>query len=173
MIAPCCKTATLSCVVSFLVILSTPRLEKIGNPLPSYMRRNGERDRNGRCDNPRRGCWHVYPLHIHTQVSSLLLFLTCSPGSLSFLAGHIYVCLRVSIAVKKHHGRGESYKRKYLVGACLWCQRLSPLSVWWEGWWHTERRGTDLQAAGRESDLGLVWAFETSKPTPQWTHFLY
>lgn len=53
----------------------------------------------------------------HTQSSFLLLFLIYSPGPLSFLTGHIYVYLRVSIAVKRHHDHGKSYKRKYLVGA--------------------------------------------------------
>jgi hypothetical protein len=37
-------------------------------------------------------------------------------------------CLRVSIAVKKHHYQGNSYKGQHLVGTGLQVQRFSPLS---------------------------------------------
>ena len=42
----------------------------------------------------------------------------------------IVVLYRVSIAVKKHHDQGNSYKDKHLIGAGLQFQRFSPLSSW-------------------------------------------
>jgi hypothetical protein len=41
-------------------------------------------------------------------------------------------CLRVSIAVKRHHDQGNSYKRTHLIGAGLQFQRFSLLSSWQE-----------------------------------------
>jgi hypothetical protein len=50
------------------------------------------------------------------------------------------VLVRVSIAVKRHHDHGNSYKKKkHLVGAGLQFQRFSSLSSWQEAWWHTGR----------------------------------
>ena len=40
----------------------------------------------------------------------------------------VIVLVRVSIAVKKHHNQGNSYKRKHLTGADLQVLRFSPLS---------------------------------------------
>jgi hypothetical protein len=43
----------------------------------------------------------------------------------------VYGCVFVliSIAVKRHHGHGNSYKGKHLTGAVLQVQRFSPLSI--------------------------------------------
>jgi hypothetical protein len=38
------------------------------------------------------------------------------------------VLVRVSIAVKRHHDQGNSYKGQHLIGAVLQVQRFSPLS---------------------------------------------
>jgi hypothetical protein len=46
----------------------------------------------------------------------------------------IWRCLRVSIAVERHHDQGNSYKGQHLVGAGLKVQRFSPLSSWQEAW---------------------------------------
>jgi hypothetical protein len=51
------------------------------------------------------------------------------------------MCLRVSIAVKKHHDQGNSYKCKTLIGAGLQFQRFSPLSSWPEAWQCAGRLG--------------------------------
>ena len=40
--------------------------------------------------------------------------------------------VRVSIAVKRHHEQGNSYKQQHLIGAGLQVQRFSPLSSRWE-----------------------------------------
>jgi hypothetical protein len=40
--------------------------------------------------------------------------------------------VRVSIAVKKHHDQGHSYKGQHLIGSGLQVQRFSPLSSRWE-----------------------------------------
>ena len=42
------------------------------------------------------------------------------------------VLIRVSIAVKRHHDQGDSYKGQHLVGAGLQVQSFSPLSSRWE-----------------------------------------
>jgi hypothetical protein len=40
------------------------------------------------------------------------------------------VLARVSIAVKRHHDQGKSYKGQRLIGAGLLVQRFRPLSSW-------------------------------------------
>lgn len=62
--------------------------------------------------------------------------------------------------MKKHHGHGNSYIKKYLTGTCLYFQRLSPLSAWRETWQQADvilERLThpDPQAAGIASELGM------------------
>ena len=49
------------------------------------------------------------------------------------------VLVRVSIAVKRHHDRSNSYKGEHLIGAGLWGQ--SPLLSWQEAWQHAGRHG--------------------------------
>ena len=44
------------------------------------------------------------------------------------------VLVRVSIAMKRHHDQGNSYKEKHLIGAGLQYRGLSPSSLWWEAW---------------------------------------
>jgi hypothetical protein len=50
-------------------------------------------------------------------------------------------CLSVSLLWKRNHDQGNSYKSKHLTGAGLQFQRLSPLSSWWETWYHAGRLG--------------------------------
>jgi hypothetical protein len=53
----------------------------------------------------------------------------------------------VSIAVKRHHDQGNSYKGKHLIGAGLHFKRFNPLS-YQEAWQHP---GTHGAGAGTES----------------------
>jgi hypothetical protein len=83
--------------------------------------------------------------------------------------------------VRRHHDHGKSYKRKHWIEAGLhfrglvhhhhdrsmeahrqtWCWRSS-----WEFYiWICRQQE-------QQRDTGLVWAFETSKPTLPVTHFL-
>jgi hypothetical protein len=34
--------------------------------------------------------------------------------------------------MKRHHDQGNSYKKKYLIGASFQFERFSPISPWWE-----------------------------------------
>ena len=85
------------------------------------------------------------------------------------------VLVRVSIAVKRHHDHGNSYKGKHLIGSGLQFQRFSPLSSWWGAWQHTGKHGTGEVAqfliwVSRQQEervtLDLVWASKTSEPPP-------
>ena len=51
-----------------------------------------------------------------------------------------FVLVRVSIATKRHHDQGNSYKG-HLIGVGLQVQRFSPLSLWEEAWQHPGRHG--------------------------------
>jgi hypothetical protein len=42
------------------------------------------------------------------------------------------VLVRVPVAVKRHHGQGNSYKGQHLIRSGLEVQRFSPLSSRWE-----------------------------------------
>ena len=74
--------------------------------------------------------------------------------------------LSVSIAVKKHHDQGNSYKGQHLIGATLQVQRFSPLSSRWEngsiqaGMAQAELRVLRLHskaASGRLTSRQLGW----------------
>jgi hypothetical protein len=52
-----------------------------------------------------------------------------------------FVLVRVSIATKRHHDQGNSYKGQPLVGARVQFQRFSSLSSWQEAWQHPSRCG--------------------------------
>jgi hypothetical protein len=69
-----------------------------------------------------------------------------------------------SVAVKRHD-QSNSYKRKHLIGDFLCI--FSGYNFRGLVLYCVRQRGLD--AAGREL-LGLVWAFETWKPTPSDTH---
>jgi hypothetical protein len=56
------------------------------------------------------------------------------------------VCLRVSIALKRHHDQSNSYKGQYLIGAGLQVQWFSPLSSWLEAWQCPGRHGAGDRA---------------------------
>jgi hypothetical protein len=60
----------------------------------------------------------------------------------------MYVLDMVSIAVKRHHDQGNSYKEQHLIGDGLQVQRFSPLS-WQEAWQHADRRGAAGSMAAR------------------------
>jgi hypothetical protein len=51
-------------------------------------------------------------------------------------------CLRISIAVMRHHDQGNYHKRQHLIGAGLQFQRFSPLSSRQEAWHCSGRHGT-------------------------------
>jgi hypothetical protein len=78
--------------------------------------------------------------------------------------------VRISIAVKRHHDRANSYKGKHLIGAGLQFQRVSPLASWLVVWWHTARHGAGEEAVSSTSGLAgskkqIGWVSETSQPT--------
>ena len=78
--------------------------------------------------------------------------------------GLLIVSVRVSIAVTSHHGHGNSYKRKHLIGAGLQVRRSlvhhchggKPGSVQADMVLEKELRVLHLdgQAPGRETDAG-------------------
>lgn len=91
----------------------------------------------------------------------------------------VSVLARVSIAVKRYHNQGNSYKGKHLIGAGLQVQRFSPLSSWWEACQLPGRHG----AGGAESSTACyegkqkTTVFQearkrVSKPTSIVTQFL-
>ena len=47
--------------------------------------------------------------------------------------------VRVSIAVKKHHDQGNSYKGQHLNGVVLHFQRFISLLSWQAAWQHASR----------------------------------
>ena len=53
----------------------------------------------------------------------------------------VTVLVRVSIAVKRHHDQGNSYKGQHLIGAGLHFQTCSPLLSWQEAWQNPGRHG--------------------------------
>jgi hypothetical protein len=59
----------------------------------------------------------------------------------------------VSIAMKRHHDHGKSYKEKYLIGTGLQVQRFSPLLSWWVAWQHAGRHGAGEGAESSTSRL--------------------
>ena len=77
-----------------------------------------------------------------------MLFSVCIFFSVLQLFSSSFICtiefsvlVRVSIAVKRHHDQGNSYKGKHLIAASLQVQRFSPLSSWKKVWQHTSRLG--------------------------------
>lgn len=47
----------------------------------------------------------------------------------------------ISVAVKRQHGQGSSYKGKHFIGAGIQFQSFSALSLWQEAGWHAGRPG--------------------------------
>ena len=78
-----------------------------------------------------------------------------------------------SIAVKRHHDQGNSYKAKHFIGAGLQVQKFSPLSSWQE---HGSVQADmvlekklrvlhlDLKAARRRLSSTLGRNFSTRRP---------
>ena len=56
------------------------------------------------------------------------------------------VCLRVSMAVKRHHDHNNSHKGKCLIGPGLQFQRFRPLLSWQEAWQHAGQHGAGQRA---------------------------
>ena len=104
----------------------------------------------------------------------------------------VIVLARVSIAVKRHHDQGNSYKGQHLIWAGLQILRSSPLSSW-EAWQHPGRHGArraenspscskgsqEKMVSLRQLEGGslLYWVEPEHKrrpprPTPTVTHFL-
>ena len=73
------------------------------------------------------------------------------------------VLVRVSIAVKRHHDRSNSYKGEHLIGAGLWGQ--SPLLSWQEAWQHAGRHGAgEVAESSMASSAGSRRKTETLSP---------
>ena len=54
----------------------------------------------------------------------------------------LIVLVRVSVAAKRHHDHGNSYKGKIFNTGFLHFQRFSPLSLWYKiTWWLAGRHG--------------------------------
>jgi hypothetical protein len=60
---------------------------------------------------------------------------------------HFFRLVRVFIVVKQHHGRGNSYKGKWLTVS----KRSTPLPSQLEAWWHTGRHGAGKVAESSTS----------------------
>ena len=76
--------------------------------------------------------------------------------------GRTHKCLsHCSIAVKRQHDHGSSYKGKHLIGACLQVQGFSPLSSQWKTWWHTGRH--DAGEGVENSTSGLTGNRKTER----------
>jgi hypothetical protein len=89
-------------------------------------------------------------------------------------AGRLAIVLvRISIAVKRHHDQGNSYKGQHLIGAGLQVQRFSPLSSRWEAWQHPGRHdageGAESTSCSERNQKTNFHAARrrVSKPTPQ------
>jgi hypothetical protein len=85
--------------------------------------------------------------------------------------------VRVSIAIRRHHHQGNSYKGKHFAGAGLQVLRFSLLS-WQEAWQCAGRHGTREADSSTSSKGKQEMTFfqaarkRVSKPTPTVTHFL-
>ena len=100
-------------------------------------------------------------------------------GHYGLLPGLPDVLVSVSVAVKRHHNQGNSYKRQHLIGAALKVLRFSPLSSWQEAWQYLGRHGTGGAESstscskGKQRKTALHAARRrVSKPIPTATHFL-
>jgi hypothetical protein len=85
----------------------------------------------------------------------------------------------VSIAVKRHHDQGNSYKRQHLIGAGLPFQRFSPSSSRWEAWSYPGGHGaggaessTSCSKEKQEKTVSHMGRRRVSKPTPIVTNIL-
>jgi hypothetical protein len=83
-------------------------------------------------------------------------------------------CLRVSIAIKRHHDQGQ-----YLIGAGFLVLRLNPLSSWWKACQHPgkhDTRGAENSTSfskGKQEKTDFQTARRRiSLPTTTVTHFL-
>jgi hypothetical protein len=114
------------------------------------------------------------------EAQRLMSAITFSDSPLFYFWKRNYTdCLGVSIAVKKHHDQGNSYKGQHLIGATLQVQRFSPLSSKLEAWHLPGRHGT---GEGGESSMSCskenqktyfqVARRKVSKP-PKMTTFLH
>jgi hypothetical protein len=75
-------------------------------------------------------------------------------------------CLRVSIAMKRHHDQDNSYKGKHLIGAGLQFQGYSPLSSWQKIWQHAGRSEAGRVESSLHFDLKAarrVFSFASSQ----------
>jgi hypothetical protein len=111
-------------------------------------------------------------------VAIVLQFHThCSSLSLKFRNIFKDSCLRVSIAVKRHHNLSNSYKGKHFTepglqfwGLVRYCHDRS-MAVCRQAW-HWRRSWEFYIWISRQQEEtatpSLAWASETSVPTPQW-----
>ena len=59
-----------------------------------------------------------------------------------------------SIAVRRHHDHGNSYKEKHLTGTGLQFQRFSPLSSWQEAWQYSDRHAGEVAESSTSGSTG-------------------
>ena len=71
---------------------------------------------------------YIYATYVQNILCGILKEIEIFLKYIGYMQLKIYtVLVRVSIAVKRHHDQGNSYKRKHLIGAGLEFQRFSPL----------------------------------------------
>ena len=102
----------------------------------------------------------LFLISLRFSIYSLLVFHTCCQHATGIPQS---CCLRISIAVKRHHDHGNSYKGKHLAGAGLHLQRFCQLSSWQEAWRHTGRYGAGIEAENSTSRLA-----GSQKGMPHW-----
>lgn len=110
----------------------------------------------------------------HTQVT---LFKVTIMANLGF----IYWLSNFSIVVIKHHDQGNLFKKHLIWGPCLQSERISykfmtlvvgsrAAGRWpWlrnSSWELTCEIPTMRQRGGERESTGMLWAFESTKPTP-------
>ena len=83
------------------------------------------------------------PFYIYTRYHTLYIYIDHKSW--------MYVLDMVSIAVKRHHDQGNSYKEQHLIGAGLQFQRFSSSSSRQEAWQCLGRHGTGERAKSSTS----------------------
>ena len=71
---------------------------------------------------------------------------------------YVGVLVGVSIATKRHHDQGNSYKGQNFTGASFQFQRSSPLSLWQETQQHPGKHGAVEEAESSNLKEKTDWA---------------
>ena len=79
----------------------------------------------------------------------------------------LVVLVRVSIAMKRHHDQGNSYKGQHLIGAGFQFQRFYTLLSWQKAWHHLGRHdageGAESSTSWSEGSRERVWLLCTGQ----------